>query len=164
MIRGYGRIRDKDVNDSDDDNSEEDVDDSLAAVLMNQVRSATLFFFSISKNDREMTNDVMRCAGQQRAPQAAVFGQRPRHPLQHDGVPGHPPVRHGAGRRRRRPTRRRPPGLGILPSFFFVLSSFFIILLSLKPSPCGFYLFQLMFFSFSPSFHSFFPSPPSSIS
>ena len=36
VIRGYGRIRDKDAADSDDDNSEEDVDDSLAAVLMNQ--------------------------------------------------------------------------------------------------------------------------------
>lgn len=49
MIRGYGRIRDKDVNDSDDDNSEEDVDDSLAAVLMNQVRSATFFFLDFKE-------------------------------------------------------------------------------------------------------------------
>lgn len=29
VIRGYGRIRDKDAADSDEDNSEEDVDDSL---------------------------------------------------------------------------------------------------------------------------------------
>ncbi|KAK4005152.1 hypothetical protein OUZ56_006875 [Daphnia magna] len=39
VIRGYGRIRDKDLADSDDDNSEDDVDDSLATVLMNQGNS-----------------------------------------------------------------------------------------------------------------------------
>jgi len=32
VIRGYGRIRDKDLADSDDDNSEDDVDDSLVNV------------------------------------------------------------------------------------------------------------------------------------
>lgn len=31
VIRGYGRIRDKDLADSDDDNSEDDVDDSLVS-------------------------------------------------------------------------------------------------------------------------------------
>lgn len=36
VIRGYGRIRDKDSADSDEENSEDDVDDSLAAVLMTQ--------------------------------------------------------------------------------------------------------------------------------
>ena len=36
VIRGYGRIRDKDLADSDDENSDDDVDDTLASVLANQ--------------------------------------------------------------------------------------------------------------------------------
>nr|XP_018917455.1 PREDICTED: E3 ubiquitin-protein ligase TRIP12 isoform X1 [Bemisia tabaci]XP_018917456.1 PREDICTED: E3 ubiquitin-protein ligase TRIP12 isoform X1 [Bemisia tabaci] len=36
VIRGYSRIRDKDVADSDDDNSDEDTDDTSAAVVISQ--------------------------------------------------------------------------------------------------------------------------------
>ncbi|KAK7602929.1 hypothetical protein V9T40_006903 [Parthenolecanium corni] len=36
VVRGYARIRDKDVVDSDDDNSDEDIDDTLAAVVISQ--------------------------------------------------------------------------------------------------------------------------------
>ena len=32
VVRGYARIRDKDVADSDDDNSDEDIDDTLVCV------------------------------------------------------------------------------------------------------------------------------------
>ena len=38
VIRGYGRIRDKDLADSDDDNSEDDVDDSLVSPESRQSR------------------------------------------------------------------------------------------------------------------------------
>lgn len=36
VVRGYGRLKDKDSGDSDDDNSEEDIDDTLAAVVISQ--------------------------------------------------------------------------------------------------------------------------------
>ncbi|XP_065214939.1 E3 ubiquitin-protein ligase TRIP12 isoform X3 [Planococcus citri] len=36
VVRGYARIRDKDLADSDDDNSDEDIDDTLAAVVISQ--------------------------------------------------------------------------------------------------------------------------------
>ncbi|XP_046393216.1 E3 ubiquitin-protein ligase TRIP12 isoform X4 [Ischnura elegans] len=36
VVRGYGRLRDKDSGDSDDENSEEDIDDTLAAVVISQ--------------------------------------------------------------------------------------------------------------------------------
>lgn len=36
VVRGYARIRDKDIADSDDDNSDEDIDDTLAAVVISQ--------------------------------------------------------------------------------------------------------------------------------
>uniref|UniRef100_A0A1B6CDK3 E3 ubiquitin-protein ligase n=1 Tax=Clastoptera arizonana TaxID=38151 RepID=A0A1B6CDK3_9HEMI len=36
VVRGYARLRDKDSGDSDDDNSEEDIDDTLAAVVISQ--------------------------------------------------------------------------------------------------------------------------------
>lgn len=31
VVRGYGRLKDKDSGDSDDDNSEEDIDDTLVS-------------------------------------------------------------------------------------------------------------------------------------
>nr|CAD7195313.1 unnamed protein product [Timema douglasi] len=36
VVRGYGRLKDKETGDSDDDNSEEDIDDTLAAVVISQ--------------------------------------------------------------------------------------------------------------------------------
>lgn len=36
VVRGYARLRDKDLGDSEEDNSEEDIDDSLAAVVISQ--------------------------------------------------------------------------------------------------------------------------------
>uniref|UniRef100_A0A8D8MAI1 E3 ubiquitin-protein ligase n=1 Tax=Cacopsylla melanoneura TaxID=428564 RepID=A0A8D8MAI1_9HEMI len=36
VVRGYARIRDKDSGESDEDNSEEDIDDTLAAVVISQ--------------------------------------------------------------------------------------------------------------------------------
>lgn len=33
VVRGYGRLKDKDTGDSDDDNSEEDIDDTLVSLL-----------------------------------------------------------------------------------------------------------------------------------
>ncbi|XP_049857305.1 E3 ubiquitin-protein ligase TRIP12 isoform X2 [Schistocerca gregaria] len=36
VVRGYGRLKDKDSGESDDDNSEEDIDDTLAAVVISQ--------------------------------------------------------------------------------------------------------------------------------
>lgn len=36
VVRGYGRLRDKDAGDSDDENSEDDIDDTLAAVVISQ--------------------------------------------------------------------------------------------------------------------------------
>lgn len=33
VVRGYARIRDKDLADSDDDNSDEDIDDTLVNVV-----------------------------------------------------------------------------------------------------------------------------------
>lgn len=32
VVRGYGRLKDKDSGDSDDDNSEEDIDDTLVSL------------------------------------------------------------------------------------------------------------------------------------
>lgn len=42
VIRGYGRIRDKDLADSDEDNSEDDVDDSLVSVIYSQLKCCSL--------------------------------------------------------------------------------------------------------------------------
>ncbi|XP_063224587.1 E3 ubiquitin-protein ligase TRIP12 isoform X2 [Bacillus rossius redtenbacheri] len=36
VVRGYGRLKDKDSGDSDDDNTDEDIDDTLAAVVISQ--------------------------------------------------------------------------------------------------------------------------------
>ncbi|XP_026293450.2 E3 ubiquitin-protein ligase TRIP12 [Frankliniella occidentalis] len=36
VVRGYGRLRDKDTGDSDEENSEDDIDDTLAAVVISQ--------------------------------------------------------------------------------------------------------------------------------
>lgn len=33
VVRGYGRLRDKDLGDSDDENSEDDIDDTLVSKL-----------------------------------------------------------------------------------------------------------------------------------
>lgn len=51
VIRGYGRIRDKDLADSDDDNSEDDVDDSLVSPASPQfslMRHQRMLFHIIS--------------------------------------------------------------------------------------------------------------------
>lgn len=47
VIRGYGRIRDKDLADSDDDNSEDDVDDSLvsSASPQSSLNASPTFYF-----------------------------------------------------------------------------------------------------------------------
>lgn len=34
VVRGYGRLKDKDSGDSDDDNSEEDIDDTLVSAAL----------------------------------------------------------------------------------------------------------------------------------
>lgn len=36
VIRGYGRIRDEDDGGSDEENSDEDIDDTMAAMMINQ--------------------------------------------------------------------------------------------------------------------------------
>ena len=44
VVRGYGRLRDKDLADSDDDNSEDDVDDSLVFSLLVLIKELSIKF------------------------------------------------------------------------------------------------------------------------
>lgn len=48
VVRGYARLRDKDAADSDDDNTEEDIDDTLAAVVISQGTARHRLQFLIS--------------------------------------------------------------------------------------------------------------------
>lgn len=44
VVRGYARIRDKDVADSDDDNSDEDIDDTLVGIRSSRLNCVSSRF------------------------------------------------------------------------------------------------------------------------
>ena len=73
VIRGYGRIRDKDLADSDDDNSEDDVDDSLVSPESRRSRKrVVIILFYLFLVDAGHRFDE---SGKQRSSQAPISGQ-----------------------------------------------------------------------------------------
>lgn len=50
VVRGYGRIRDKDTADSDEPDSDDDIDDTLAAVVISQSGSRHRLQFYIGNH------------------------------------------------------------------------------------------------------------------
>lgn len=64
VVRGYGRLRDKDNADSDDDNSEDDIDDTLATVVFAQTGSRHKLQFLIGDNVLPYTMTVYQAVRQ----------------------------------------------------------------------------------------------------